>query len=567
MNSAAFNFRSPSRSPAGPGNIPPPGQEMMMASASFNFRTPATSRSVDILPNAMVSEDDCRRIHGLLVDAREGVALLTSQLAGMNVSSYGDKRKLIARRNRLTEFIDAQLAAVSVTRRIPEDVLREIFLECLSFDEPHSLDPNEAPLVLCRISQEWRRLAMSMPLLWMAITIGSLTQAQTEKMQQIADAAKEWLSRSGTLPLTIAFMGQPRIALVEEPGRIPVGTEISHLLGASHDSPIYDPLLRALMVFAPRWKSFKLHVSHSTHLRSLVDWSPKDAPILKSVSIHCDTLRGREKHWHLPFLSAATITSVYIYPNILGYLNSIPWETVLHLTLRGGYSLSLIRRCALLETCTLHGLSSAYAEPSGPVHLEHLHTLCIGDGDPSNFQSSRSFYRSSNLILPNLRRLEYRKNHGWARENLAIEPVLESCALTLRSLDLTVCMSMTAFVNAVQAAKHLEELTIQSEPSTYAGEVEHVFVPLTPALASPASVLCLRLRSLTLLNFGSKISDEVLLQFIRARTDPEGENEGLAKLGSVKARLNRERQLDVVALLEDRIAEGLVLDLGYVRMK
>ncbi|KAJ7603839.1 hypothetical protein FB45DRAFT_811705, partial [Roridomyces roridus] len=530
MDSAAFNFRSPSRSSAGPGSIPPPGQEIMMASGSFNFQTPATSRSVDILPNAMVSEDDCRRIHGLLVDAREGVALLTSQLAGMNVSSYADKRKLTARRNRLTEFIDAHLAVLSVTRRIPEDVLREIFLACVSFDEPPSLDPNEPPLVLCRVSRDWRCLALSMPRLWNALKIGPLTEGQNDRMQQIADAAKDWLSRSASLPLTIAFIGQPR----------PVGINKFQLAPAVSrtTTPTYHAVLRTLATFAPRWKSFTFHVAESIHLASLSHVSPSDVSMLQSVSIRCEQIPRSEEN--LPFLSADTITSVSIHPDYLASRsrNRLPWATVLDLTLDGGsFVAAILRECALLKTFTLRNIDCVYAPRLGdPVLLEELQNFSMTDGERGDSESARSFLR--NLVLPNLRHLEYRKNNGWAKESLVIEPVLESCALTLRSLDLIVCMSMTAFFNALQAAKHLEELIIQSEPSTRAGsgEPDHILIPLTPSLASPTPVLCPRLRSVALLNFGSKISDEVLLQFVRERTEGR---EGLVKLGSVKTRFNR----------------------------
>jgi len=52
---------------------------------------------------------------------------------------------------------------ISPARRVPIDVLQEIFLHTLPTSHNALMDPHECPLLLARICSEWRRIALSTP--------------------------------------------------------------------------------------------------------------------------------------------------------------------------------------------------------------------------------------------------------------------------------------------------------------------------------------------------------------------------------------------------------------------
>ncbi|KAJ6555365.1 hypothetical protein DFH09DRAFT_1365732 [Mycena vulgaris] len=109
-------------------------------------------------------------------------------------------RARIRKRNALDDFIAAHLAMVFPARKLPEDIIRDIFRACLpSYQSPLSLS-YESPLLLCFIFSGWRQLALSTPRLWAAVHVAVPNQA---KLQVLIEISTAWLNRSGVLPLSI----------------------------------------------------------------------------------------------------------------------------------------------------------------------------------------------------------------------------------------------------------------------------------------------------------------------------------------------------------------------------
>ncbi len=98
-------------------------------------------------------------------------------------------------------------------RRLPQDVIREIFIACLDPVINPTMSKKEAPTLLTQISSGLRQIALTTPELWAAIHIPILGSVSIEssKIAQIvmdrrADGVKEWLlRRSGSLPLRISI--------------------------------------------------------------------------------------------------------------------------------------------------------------------------------------------------------------------------------------------------------------------------------------------------------------------------------------------------------------------------
>lgn len=56
-------------------------------------------------------------------------------------------------------------------RYLPDDILREIFVWCLPTGRNPTMSAKEAPMVLTRVSSQWRSVGLSTPRLWSALHI------------------------------------------------------------------------------------------------------------------------------------------------------------------------------------------------------------------------------------------------------------------------------------------------------------------------------------------------------------------------------------------------------------
>ncbi|KAJ7748001.1 hypothetical protein B0H14DRAFT_3513916 [Mycena olivaceomarginata] len=74
-------------------------------------------------------------------------------------------------RTSLKAPIDAHRALISPLRRIPQDVLLDIFSSCLPSGHNALIDAAEAPLLLGRVCRHWRDVTYSTPMLWSSIHI------------------------------------------------------------------------------------------------------------------------------------------------------------------------------------------------------------------------------------------------------------------------------------------------------------------------------------------------------------------------------------------------------------
>ncbi|TFK25352.1 hypothetical protein FA15DRAFT_703763 [Coprinopsis marcescibilis] len=98
--------------------------------------------------------------------------------------------ELEAEKARLVQDELATLAYLSPVRRLPQELLREIFMWCF---EEHAC----SAWILAGVCTSWRRLALRMPLLWSKIRLITTPSAS-------ADTIRLWLERSGdVVPLDI----------------------------------------------------------------------------------------------------------------------------------------------------------------------------------------------------------------------------------------------------------------------------------------------------------------------------------------------------------------------------
>ncbi|KAF7374285.1 hypothetical protein MSAN_00311600 [Mycena sanguinolenta] len=513
----------------------------------------------DILnTNVVPSDAECQRIHDLLAGPRKDLSDLMGEIARIQA----ELDQLTKKRVDLEDFIHAHEALLSPMRRLPDDTLRDLFLASLPCGRCATLSAVDPPLLLCHICQRWRRLALSTPGLWASLHIAlppidDSRTAQSPKLREIDDAVQAWLSRSGSLPISISF--------------------VVHGSGSGH-YPIQQ-LLDVFTQHSRRWKSIRFDFPTHNLLAGFEALSPADVPLLRSAIIsgfESTRLGGfsskAEGRPYLSFLGAPTLDSLSI---LHGNYDSlvVRWDALQHVSFQmiglwADRALELLRQCPALETCTLFIDTfppRSDAVVSQPCHLPHLKRLSVMD-----IGLMTEFFQY--LVIPNLRCLEYTY---WGR---ATSPGLLPCffilpsASCLESLHLRVnTMTTDALAAGLRLVPTLRELRLSGEPpilntGSKFPEYDPGLIPLlTPnSTTLEDAVLCPHLQHITLLRF-SAMTDAALLAFLLARTDPSLPTG--TRLTSARVHISRPPDTDsnitFTPTLQQRMADGLQLSLEY----
>ncbi|KAJ7168744.1 hypothetical protein C8R46DRAFT_1092492 [Mycena filopes] len=494
-----------------------------------------------LFTNAVPSDADCQRIRALLVGPQKEVAQIGDEIHRLETLL----NELVVKRDRLNGFIDAHLALISPFRRLPEDVVAEIFAASLPSDRNAVMSGTESPLLLCRISQAWRALALSTPRLWASLHI----PVPAGDMPQLTERVSSWLLRSGSLPLSLSVISAPHL-----------------YVGGMHLDITQVPL---------------------------ANLTPRDVPILQSLvlknGVWSGPPTGLPPDWrsNFGFTGAATIRSLAIRGMTIPSDLPARWDQLQHLSL-GAYSrhfdpsstitvetaLAILRQCPELVTCNLVLDSPSGHTPDHPFcHMEKLKQLRV----------TNSQHVLHTLITPNLQALEYHEGLT-PSEHLGFMSLL-SHGTTLTRLALGVTLTQFMLAQILPLIPLLEELWITQSPmypswlggdgnlnegsTTVETDLVHLLAPMAQfqSLNASESGLCPHLTRITLLNF-NHLLDQTLLDFIRARNHGIGHTNseiGVApvKLSRVRVHFMRAMQVDIVPALQDIIAGGLQLSVTY----
>ncbi|KAJ7142224.1 hypothetical protein C8R44DRAFT_865587 [Mycena epipterygia] len=115
----------------------------LMAASSSQLQSPAIPMFEDILyTNAILSDAECLSIRKLVVAPRKEVEDLTKETVCMQALLD----QLVEKQNYLNEFIDAHLALLSPARRLPDDIVREIFIALLPANRNATMNTLESPV-------------------------------------------------------------------------------------------------------------------------------------------------------------------------------------------------------------------------------------------------------------------------------------------------------------------------------------------------------------------------------------------------------------------------------------
>ncbi|KAJ7865781.1 hypothetical protein B0H13DRAFT_2281522 [Mycena leptocephala] len=185
--------------------------------------------------------------------------------------------KLRAERESLGADVKAHRALISPVRRLPLDIIQEVFVACLPTHHNCVMSGSEPPILLGRICSFWRTISLSTPRLWTSLHVVEPTRPPPDsntvalferKHTQRLETMKDWLGRSGNCPLSISLEGALYLG---------IGTVQS--LGPCL-------FLQALIPFVCRWRTINFTAQAPRLTEALSHLTESDVPILQDLVMH-----------------------------------------------------------------------------------------------------------------------------------------------------------------------------------------------------------------------------------------------------------------------------------------
>ncbi|KAJ7639313.1 hypothetical protein FB45DRAFT_424637 [Roridomyces roridus] len=131
-------------------------------------------------------------------------AALRSQVAEVALEISSMETRLEEKRAEL-QRLQHQLDAVTYpVLSLPPEITSEIFIHCLPSLQlrPDGVDPMQVPLLVSHVCSQWRRIAISTPLLWRELNIDLGI-----RRRQGSDIVDTWLARAQHCPLSVRIRG------------------------------------------------------------------------------------------------------------------------------------------------------------------------------------------------------------------------------------------------------------------------------------------------------------------------------------------------------------------------
>ncbi|KAJ7762500.1 hypothetical protein B0H16DRAFT_1529037 [Mycena metata] len=524
--------------------------------------------------NYCPTDDEVVEIRDLLVEPLTHLKRLEARIADLQKTID----ELAEERVAVSTYVDAHRALISPVRRLPLDILQEIFVACLPTDRNCVMSMAEAPVLLGRICSSWRALSLSTPRLWCSLHIVEPMSGNVdllgrrinslvfeEKLAQRLETTAKWLSRSTQLPLSISFRSY--LDLNQTPPT-PESAQRTRLF------------LQTLIPFAHRWQSIKLSASWDA-LDSLSHLTDTDVPLLTKLDI--TQQRGSASgEWPLPALLRASRLSGFAFAGQMDlYALPVRWENMTALSLTSPENengtitcrraLEILSKCAHLQFCRLQVVDEgpvAALDPDAPyLELGFLHSLSVGSRGVSTTKLARLLAR---LVVPALRHLELH-SHGRSRWGVTEDtdtavadllvffgtaPAFQSLYLHMEILSKKPLVDLVRGLPLSTTKLHFAD-RVWRRPAVgggfeVAGDLDDdVMVALTPAASGNPVAGCPALRELRITKSYS-LSDRVLSRFITARmAGPRA-----SALRRVDIQFARPMQVDITPDIQSFLADG-----------
>ena len=478
------------------------------------------------------------------------------------------------KRETIQKRIDDHNVILAPVRRLPLDVLHEIFFHCLPTHRNPIMKSSESPILLTRICRSWRAVALSSPRIWSKIhiplpgdpssstgygiiteetTLSSRRQRYSDLLQLRCDVVWEWLSRSGTCPLSFSITYPPS---QQNP----------------KDDELPDKMFNILLSFAGRWRDVDISMPEEIYNKLQGDMRPNRFSSLNSLRLNLQqpfpTNNVKSPPIQLlaaPNLCSITISAFQTTLHITGSVVQPIWNQLTHITFTSWIAdtclLTLLRQCRNLVFGKFMVTSSHWPDESNvdqeDTALPCLESLTVNDSGSHEIMT----IIFNSIKAPALTKLSYywTISSPYDRSTILLPapmiPLLSNSAL-ITDLSLDGELSSQDTQECLRRGERVTHLVFGKPPPT--DPSGHIFYPpffdqdvlrldnfdLKLLSIGPSSMAPLpKLESLEAYNLAS-LADEDLLALITSRIDAFKRGE-IAALKSVEIYFQRRRQKDI----------------------
>jgi hypothetical protein len=179
-------------------------------------------------------------------------------------------QKLSNEQSALFLFVSKHRALISPIRKLPIEILQEIFIACLPTAHNPVMSRWEPPVLLTQVCSSWRNVAHITPQLWnsihIAIPCGENVSSTIvgRHIDRRSEAVQEWLSRSAAFPLNISL----------------------NCWGISDLDEFYDKIIDTVIRFSERWREIWFLAPYRA-LVPVASLPSSKVPLLKTLSFNC----------------------------------------------------------------------------------------------------------------------------------------------------------------------------------------------------------------------------------------------------------------------------------------
>ncbi|KAJ7592560.1 hypothetical protein C8J56DRAFT_885712 [Mycena floridula] len=425
--------------------------------------------------------------------------------------------KLVLEREALQSNAASYKLILASIRRLPQDILREIFVRCLPSNKAAATAVTQAPLLLGRICRLWREISLSTPELWASIHIRFqfVQPFDPLRVKRLCQKAQAWIARSGTCLLTIGLTGLNR-------------------------DPITNQFIQSLLDSSRRWRSIEFR-GPAESLTWLASLSKSDVPNLEKFA-HTDVKAGNRERdspicsdfWRsLSILEGDRLhdlgLQITLPYNAGPGTPEIDFGRLIRLNLDVGsghtlmYAAAILSRCSNLVACSMWIVIYPYMSITfQPVALLHLTSFSL------------KFSTASPNISADISYRPYRKSFDTASRNAPQQSVV---------ID---------YLRATGSIKRLqfERPRLSLDPEKLTDDMARLMA-LLMATDIISQVICPFLEVLELLD--CRLTDAAFVELVRHRAAFES-SDGKRHLRSVRVNFPRKVDFDVVSQLDELVA-------------
>ncbi|KAF8628581.1 hypothetical protein AX17_005977 [Amanita inopinata Kibby_2008] len=204
-------------------------------------------------------------------------------------------QRLKERKNNLITHVTAHEAVIAPIRRIPTEILVEIFKHCLPAWDEASPDPMLAPLLLAQVCERWRAITTFTPILWTSIKL----IVESYSVDSATAMAKLWMCGSAQCPVNITVR--------------------------SHDLASCLAVLKLIIPHSDRWRNVSFMIPYEA--RELLDSLHGQLSSLESLDISVNGLTNTHDGPMIDhFVSAPRLTKVQHGTRLSPLSLILPWK-------------------------------------------------------------------------------------------------------------------------------------------------------------------------------------------------------------------------------------------------